>query len=436
MQTKDKKNLHVVDIIDYIDKLFKEDKKVFLNVLNVLLREDAKIRNFAIDNYKKNYCMRFPISDKKIEGLDDVLGIGVSNIIHAYNNDWHFGLNARMYAQYYYLILISFVTVSMLNDPIKNKEYLRLGYSSLNHILYRIWNGRHYKMIKYCDPETMLYVIKVMMNKKYLATKYNTPYDVIVKYFTPTIFEKYLPYVKKNILEAKRIFTQCHNRIEQLFKSDYYVDIETNQPRYRSGLAPLYYEAKRKNLKYTGNEKTTDEKDSQTLSIDDYLSTDHVATHIEKISRDISHGYVKGLPTDVVSVILRETRPVSKTLINSMIETLPDKDNYTKIYDIVNHLFKQFASINKTDIICTKKVYPFVKKTFITSKNNKTVNEFKTIIDSLLDEMFKKMSIANSSIKSFDSYSVLMRIRIRTALLMIITYYVSKYYCEKLTNVD
>lgn len=163
----------------------------------------------------------------------------------------------------------------------------------------------------------MAYVIGNMLNRKHLASEYDTPYELLRTHFVPALLSKYGPEALANPLKLENLFMQSYNRIDQLFAANRRTNMLTGKKEAQGGLLPLYMKAKEENLRLTVNTVSNeDEEDTAASPVNiykDILTEDPVSrmtTHIVNKTPDYSAECVSticggtGIPIQTIEKIL------------------------------------------------------------------------------------------------------------------------------------
>ena len=209
---------HIRDLYNHISLVLSDPQK-FTEVKNTLTSALSSIYTKAMTS-DKGYCSVFAIPQDLYKRLAKLLEIDINEMEKAFRADWQYPHSeVRMYSDPYYQILF-LLFIYGVNHP--NTHFAE---DSLTLILMRIWNGRKAEFLKYCNPDIMRYVINHLVSKKFLVAKYDSPLSLIKDYFVPTILTKYSEKVKRDYIYTKYVFSQCWQRIRQLFVSSTRYDI-------------------------------------------------------------------------------------------------------------------------------------------------------------------------------------------------------------------
>jgi hypothetical protein len=260
-----------------------------------------------------------------------------------------------------------------------------LGEFALKLILYRIWNGRILKLIKWCNPEIMAAAVSTTTQR--LIKKYSTPLDLIQNHFAPTIYATYVSYLIRDSGATKRVFEQCFDRIKQIFGQDSRVDLTTGERRYHKGIQPAYYDAHANKNRIVKKQIDDDDgfNSSKTNSLIETVVTFITVkqTKYDPKFVELVASNIKGLKTASIPAILTKIHQMKYSDI---------------IREIVELYFNRLRGISENDL-CASKFYDTVKINIISSKNNQNVEYIKLLCDKLLDSIFK-----NDMDKKYNDY--------------------------------
>jgi len=405
----------VISIVnDYASKNKSFIRKLELNTAKAM----QKVRHTVTDNFSQGYCMLFAVPETEVVALFTEIPEIDAKLLHdAFVSGWELPPNALMLRQtYYHSTMLLFIYASLIRKEALAEQALALT-------LFRMWNGRRHKLIKFCDPNVMAYVISNMMNKQYLPTKYNTPYEMIVKYFAPTMAKKYISYMKADVNKSKLVLNQTHRRIEQVFKSNSAPNLQTGKTKYTSGLMPLYFKAKEEGFRISTNHAYSNGEDGP--SADDMFS---------------SHNYEEITDTTVHSIITNHTPKydhhfqkfinIESKNVKSNIVTIITMSFYTTKFkdhlsDIVSLMLKRLDATKSS--LCSDHFLPSVKKAIISSKHNSEVNQIKGVADSMLTTIFATQM---ATPVSYDRWAKMSKAQFRRILIYSIAYNISKVACK------
>ena len=263
----------------------------------------------------------------------------------------------------------------------------------------------------------MAYVIQ-NLNNKYIASKHETPFEMLLHHFVPTVYTKYKSYLLKDSRETKRLFEAAHNRIRQIFRSDPAVDLTTSTTKYRSGLQPLYYEAKHKNLKITTTSMNAD------TDISASLSSTQMSDDIDSIVHLISMDQPSYNTTFINYVIDQST--AQKYNVVRILNSLHNLQYHDFIREICESIFKRIEDLKQNEI-CTEKFYDLVQTKIISSKHNPDVTRIKDLCDKLLTDMLKTKI---ASPVNYDLFKNTTRAKLRRVVILGIVYNIQKFKCK------
>ena len=316
------------------------------------------------------YCLAFKIPDKEVKELISKLGLTEKDFKEAFEKKYGFPKNSNMYGNAYYHVLL---TLYYVYKKLHLDDYARM---SLFLILIRIWNGRKYHYIKYCNKDIMEYVIHQKLSKRSLATKYPSPLELIVSYFVDTIDKKYGPMILHDDTKLKLLFNQCFVRIDQLFNNSI-----------NTGLANYYFKVHESGEAF----RTTSliQKDNEgELTLADIESKSAI---LQRIAETVAHTIVLTrvqYSQDFINYINKVTK-VSKVNIEKLAHALHDRKYQDKIYELVVIMLHRIGMYSKEQLCNTPNLIKLLDKQLISSKHNKDVEEYKKILSDIADDILK-----------------------------------------------
>jgi len=357
----------------------------------------------------ENYCVNFVIPEKEVLGLFNKIEPGLTDKINlAFKKSWNIPDSVRMMnSAYYHILLFSILIGISTNTP-------TLSSNALNLLNFRMYNGRRFSSIPYCNPSTMQYVIQNMLSKKFEVTKHETPFELITQYFTPTILKKYTSYLQKDVNETKRLFQACFNRIRQIFRSDRVANLNSGEIKYRSGLQPLYFKASQSNLKVS-----TTVSDSET-GIENSLTSNSIEEDIEGITNYIVMNHQPNYPDTLID-FLKTQSSAQKVAIIKIINKLHNLSYSDTIHEILQFMFRRINYSN----ICNKDFMLDIKNKIIASKHTSDVNRLKDLTDVLLKDIFTKVFNID-----YEKYSSTNRAQLRRVIIYCLAHNIQKYKCH------
>lgn len=400
-------------IDDVYDKLINDinANPVLERQLQINLQKSNHLVQMAyIQKHEDGFCSKFTIPDKEINNIFiDFPSVSNEQLQSAFISDWGIPDSAHMHSNIYYhkLLLITLYAAKRNKDD--------LGRYALSLVLFRIWNGRLCKLIRHCNPETMAAAVSRATNR--LLKKYDSPLDLIQKYFAVTIYDKYKSYLLKDSRETKRMFEQCYNRVKQLFGSNNQVDLATGETRYQTGLQPEYYKA------HT-NKSSIGSTDPE--SEDKFSGSESEAT-IDHVSRFITTYKQVTYDTAFISMVTSNIKGLSTTTVTTILSKIHQLKYNDIMREIVEIFFRRLRGLSSQEI-CSNRLFEQIKIRINSSKNTQDVEFLKRITDKLLDDIFR-----NDLDKKYDSYlskSENHRSQIRNVVFYGIGYNIQKATCE------
>lgn len=369
-----------VNLIDVYAKsiIDKASTTPILSVIRTNLQRAIHTVQLDMLNTKKRsdgYCGTFLIPEKAVLTLfDDFNLFSLKDLTSAFSAQWAVPISAHMHNNpYYHVLCFCILLGAKTNDD-------KLCEAALSLMLFKLWNGRRVGAIPYCDPETMNYVIS-QMSYRFHVKKYDSPFNMLIDYFVPTILSKYKSYILQNSTETKRLFEAAHNRLRQLFRSNGTIDMKTGDTTYMSGIQPMYFEAKDKKLKISNNISSVDG------GVEDSLSSNAFDDKIDEITEYIIMNSNSEYPAEFIKFLKDQSKTYEANVI-TIIKSVHSRAYRDYIRDILQYMFNRMNFINK-QVICSKDFMNTIQKSIIASKHNSDVNQIKELADHLLSNILQ-----------------------------------------------
>ena len=408
--------------IDEILSDFLNSCKKDPNLTNIVKLElDKIVRKLYADaiSQQNGWCMSFKVPEADVLNMLNIIGIDQTKLLAAFSTQWDVPATAYMVNNPYYhtLLFLSLYGIRTRKIDIISKNAMVL-------LLAKLWNGRRQKHIPFCDPDVMRYVV-ANMSGKYTPRKHDSPIMMIINHYSPTLLETYGDRIKADSTITKRLFDQSWGRIRQLFLSDMSPNIRTGKSEAKSGMAPLYFDAKKKGLKISTPKPGAKLRDSDDAlsSIDQYTSHSHDEM-ITNISNYIMMNIYPKYDDTFIRFINRETSAKAekiKILLNG-VHSVRYSDY---IHDTLELMFNQLQVGDRSDI-CKQLFFQTVKKRIISSKHSPNVTQLKKIVDLLLGRIFDD----KIQYVSYEDYSTPMRGKLRNIVFYGFAYNIQKYVCS------
>lgn len=334
----------------------------------------------AVRQYSKGYCMRMLVPEKDVLAtFNNIPEMSGTKINEAFITQWVVPRNAHMHTSLYYhtLCLIYILAAKHnLEDLAKN---------ALSLILFRIWNGRIIGAIKFCDADTMQYVTNVMMNQKFKAKIYPSPFEMLSEYFSPTIHQFYSKTVISNFSETKRLFEQCYARIKQVFRSNPITNLKTGEKKYASGLQPFYYKAKENGWKIS---TTKSNNSSEDYDVGENFSSSVYEEQINNVTAFIVMNHNPRYDDDFLEFLTNEIRGLNKASTLKLLMCMHDLKYNDSIQELLQNMFRRMGGLSQSSI-CNDTFYTdIIRVKIISSKHTQDVINIKELCDSLLADIF------------------------------------------------
>jgi hypothetical protein len=368
-------------LIDEIEEYIKNVDMHFIKSLEAVYKKLIyNVHTDVVRQYNKGYCMRIMVPEREVlASLNSVPTLSNLKITEAFTTQWIVPKNAHMHNSTYYHILL---LVHLIATKHNNNE---LAKSSLSLLLFRIWNGRIIGAIKFCDPDTMQYVTSVMMNNKFKAKLYPSPFEMITDYFTPTIHAFYTKNVLSDSTETKRLFEQCYARIKQVFRSNPMTNLKTGEKKYATGLQPYYYKCKEMGLKIS-TIKTS--KNSDDYESSDSFNSSAYEDQINDVTVYIVMNDSPKYEDNFINFLVGEIRGLNKVSTVKLLNCIHHLQYHDIVQDLLQNLFRRFGSITQANMCGDDFYKEFIQKRIISSKHTQDVINIKELADSLLTDIF------------------------------------------------
>jgi hypothetical protein len=405
----------VIDVYNQLDKEIQSNPILRSKLHGELSRLVSSAYTQSM-NSDEGYCFKFTLPITSVMNLYKLLNVDQAKLKDALQNDWNFPNHAVMYNDPYYHILILLIYYG-----IRNKDE-QLVNNSLMLLLQKLWNGRKYVYIKYCDKRIMNYVVNHMVNKKHNVANYDTPLALLKDYFIPTLLKKYQPEILKDSLRLKQLFMQSWVRIDQMFAFNPVVDMQTGLKRAQGGLLPMYMKAKQEGL-YQSTPTVMSGDSDEDPSFDQY-STLHNRDSI--ISATTDYIVMNSKPQYSQSFIdeVNKNTKVSTKIISQILVAIHNHNYYDLIRDSVTVILSRVKVSDKSDI-CKPTFLANVKRNVISSKNTDEIRKLQKLLGMLSETIF-----TNTLKLDYNKYGKAQQIQIQNVILFCLIHNLQKYNCK------
>jgi hypothetical protein len=410
----------VLLIYDQLDKNVQADPTILTKLHSELSRMVSASYQQAM-NSDEGYCFKFTLPTTAVMGLFNLLKLDQPAIGRAFQADWKFPNHAVMYNDPYYqiLLLVIYYGIRRNDDQMLN--------NALFLLLQKIWNGRKYAYIKYCDKRVMAYLVNHMVNKKHNVARFDTPLALMKDYFVPTLMKKYRPEIAKDVYRLRQLFMQCWARVDQMFVFNPVVDIKTGEKRAQGGLLPMYMKAKAEGL-YQST-PTIMKGDSEEDPNFDQYSTIHnrdsiVTSTVDYITMNSKSSYSQS----VIDEINKNTK-VSSKVIEQMLVALHNHKNYDLLHDALTVILSRTKVVDKNDI-CNKEFMNNVKRNIVSSKNTEEIRKLQKVLSIIASKVFTEALNL-----SLDNYGKAQQMQISNVVLYGLIVNLQKHNCQNLVDI-
>jgi len=407
-------------LYDQLDKTIQADSTLLTKLHGELSRMVSASYQQAMGS-EEGYCFKFTLPTTAVMGLFTLLKLDQPAVGRAFQADWKFPNNAIMYNDPYYqvLLLLVYLGIRRNDDQLIN--------NALFLLLQKLWNGRKYAYIKYCDKRVMNYLVNHMVNKKHLVAKFDSPLALMKDYFVPTLMKKYRPEIAKDVFRLRQLFMQSWGRIDQMFVFNPVIDIKTGEKRAQGGLLPMYMKAKEEGL-YQSTPVIMKGDSEEDPNFDQY-STIHnrdsiVTSTVDFITMNSKASY----PKSFVDEVNRNTK-VSSKVIEQMLVALHNHKNYDLIHDGLTIVLSRTKVTDKNDI-CNKEFMNNVKRNIVSSKNTDEIRKLQKILNTLTSKIFSETLNVN-----LETYGKAQQMQIMNVILYGLIHNLQKHNCSGLVDI-
>lgn len=357
------------------------DTHLYHELITRITDISKKVYNDALKHASDvKYCLSFTVPERDVIKLLDLLSIDEDDLKVIFDKDLGFPKNSYMYGlSYYQILLLLYYIFVRLYSRTKNSQYENIAKLCLFLILVRIWNGRKYRYIKYCNQQIMDYVIFYKMTKKNLVTKFKSPLDLISYYFVETIHSKYSDYIIKDYKNIKLLFNQSFVRIDQLFNN-----------RLNTGLANLYYDVYQKGEGFDKSSTTTSDIEYLSTSIES--DTEQILKLVNTVVSSIIYNTPEKLYNEQFLQFLNKKTKVSRRVIDLIVQGIHDITYREKIQELLTILLNRFSAKYSKDQLCTvgNQIYSIADRLIVSSKHQTDVETYKQIAFEIINDIFVK----------------------------------------------
>lgn len=365
----------------------------------------------------EGYCFKFNLPILATSKLASVMGTDANEIYSAFATDWgSAAMTHNMYKDPYYQTLLTITLYGIL----KNKP--QFSENALLVILFKLWNGRKTKYLKYCDKRIMRYVVSHMCTRRHLFSKYDDPLSMIQGHFVPTLLRKYSPEIKRDIPKMlQRLFSQAWGRLDQQWATNMREDIQSGQKRAQGGILPLYMKAKQEG--YGVSTSTISDFDEDGPAFDEHTTVSNRDEIIKNVCDFITMNPNPKYPASFITQINKETK-VSQKVIEKLLISMHNFNFHNRLYDILSIILSS-TDVKQKEDICSSNFSGLVKKKVISSKNNEDARKLQSLVNGLLKEVFQKQLGIN-----FNNYSNVQQIQLRTVVVQGVVYNLRRNQCR------
>ncbi len=368
-----------------------------------------------------DYCTKFKLPTTQIEKLYEVLHLDKEEIITAFTAQWKLpSRNFKMYGNIYYHNLLLLIIYGI------RKNQKDISEKAFNILLFRLWNGRLIRAIKYCDSDTMNYVRLNVLNNGHWCKKYSTPFSLITEYFTISILKKYSDSMRVDSTKSKHFFNQSFNRLGQIFYQNRGPSLaHGGKILAKSGLAVHYYKAKEEGKRIsTLNAKNT--FSDEEVSFDERLTADRINVVMDDIVNFMVINYKTIKYESNIIEHISKTQRINISSINAFIQSIHN-DKYTTYLSEIIVLILYSLKIKTRQHICDLNIFKqVIKRRIISSKHSSNIISLKSLIDNFITTIY--YDLFNMK---YNNYSEVRKSQLRNTVILLICYNIHLFICKK-----
>lgn len=407
----------VISIYNELDKNIQGDRTLLTKLHSELSKMISTSYQQAM-NSDEGYCFKFILPTTSVMGLYTLLKLDQTAVGRAFQADWKFPNHAIMYNDPYYqiLLLVVYYGIRKNDDQMIN--------NALFLLLQKLWNGRKYVYIKYCDKRVMNYVVNHMVNKKHNVAKFDSPLALMKDYFVPTLLKKYRSEILKDVFRLRQLFMQSWARIDQMFAFNPVVDMKTGEKRAQGGLLPLYMKAKEEGL-YQSTPTITKGDSEEEPNFDQYSTIHNRDSIVTSTTDHITMNPKANYPPSFIAEVNQNTK-VSSKVIEQILVALHNHKNYDLIHDALTIILSRTNVTDKNDI-CSKEFMTNVKRNIISSKNTEEIRKLQKILNTLISKIFTETLNLD-----LNNYGKAQQMQIVNVLLYGLIYNLQRHNCQNL----
>jgi hypothetical protein len=402
-----------------VDKITQE----FRNDPNLRRQIEIKFEQFVRKLYTEmlssnlGYCANLKVPTTEVADLfKKISSVTADEVSDAFKKQWQIPASAHQLNNPFYHYCLFFITYALRTNNDK------LAKSALTLMITLLWNGRRSRLIPYCNPETMRYVIS-KLTKRRLFRKYDSPLSLVIDYFVPSLLKKYGDRIKNDSNVTKRLIEQAWARLHQIFIQDKAPNLQTGKIDVRRGIAAEYMAARKQGLKISSAKGMSFDDDEEGASPLEQHTTSQYEETVSNVTNYIVMNYRPKYEEWVLDLIQKESK-VNRKAIQIFINNLHSIKFNDYIREIVNILSTRLQVVDRN--ICGRNfLTDEVRRKIISSKNTPDISQLQKIIDLLIGDIFKH------AIKhiNYEDYTAPTRGKFRKVIIYIIAYNIQKYIC-------
>ena len=292
-------------------------------------------------------------------------------------------------------------------------------------MLFKLWNGRKSKYLKWCDKKIMKYVTSHMLTNRHLFAKYDSPLAMLRDYFSPTLLSKYGPEMLRDPQKnTRRIIEQAWGRINQQFIQNMRTDLQSGKRIAQSGILPMYMKAREQGLSISNPTVSgMGGEDEERPGFSEFTTTSNRDEIINSTTDFITMNSNPKYPPQVITFINTQTK-VSTKVIETILQSLHNHRLHDTIHDIIGIILSK-TNVSEESDICSADYLTNVQKNVIGSKNNPDAQKIQTLTNKLSEDIFQ-----NVLKRDFKVFSSNQQIQLRKVIIHGLIYNLRKNTCK------
>lgn len=369
----------------------------------------------------EGYCFKFVLPLTQVNKFYSILGLDSQDVFNAFQSDWGVSrMKNHMYRDPYYQILVLLIYYAT-----KHKKQ-KLAEDAMLVMLFKIWNGRRTRYLKYCDKKVMKYVVSNMCTNRHLFVKYDSPLALMKEYHAPKMLQSYQSQLLRDPKRISlRLIEQSWSRVNQQFVQNMRTDIDSGKKVAQGGILPLYMKAKQEGLSINSPSVGSFGDEDEPPGFDEYATTSIRDEMITSTSDFITMNPNPRYNPQFISQVNKESK-VSVKVIEKILRSLHNHNYHDIIHDILSIILSR-TNIQEKQDVCSSGYLLQIKKNIISSKNNPDSRKVQKLCNKILEDIFQNVLALP---KTFNNYSNVQQIQLRSVVIHGLVYNLRKNICK------